>query len=135
MGAQIGCENALGGHDVVLHSRDADAAHARAEAALDLVERHQLRSTEDVTRAHARVTASPVTEVAAQGADLLRLSLPEGLELKTELLCVALTASPAAIVLRRKRSETRPGPDRRASRAGDGSTQLTGERRRHAPTT
>ena len=27
MGAQIGCEYALGGHDVVLHSRDADAAH------------------------------------------------------------------------------------------------------------
>ena len=98
MGAQIGCEYALGGHDVVLHSRDADAAHARAEAGLDLVERHQLRSTEDVTRARGRVTASPDTEAAAQGADLLVESLPEDLELKKELLCVALTASPAAIV-------------------------------------
>jgi 3-hydroxybutyryl-CoA dehydrogenase len=98
MGAQIGCEYALGGHDVVLHSRDADAAHARAEAGLDLVERHQLRSTEDVTRARARVTASPDTGAAAHGADLLVESLPEDLELKKELLCVALTASPAAIV-------------------------------------
>jgi 3-hydroxybutyryl-CoA dehydrogenase len=98
MGAQIGCEYALGGHDVVLHSRDADAAHARAEAGLDLVERHQLRSTEDVTRARARVTAAPDTGAAAHGADLLVESLPEDLELKKELLCVALTASPAAIV-------------------------------------
>jgi 3-hydroxybutyryl-CoA dehydrogenase len=98
MGAQIGCEYALSGHDVVLHSRDADAAHARAEAGLDLVERHQLRSTEDVRRARARVKASPDTAAAADGADLLVESLPEDLELKTELLRVALAASPAAIV-------------------------------------
>ena len=71
MGAQIGCEYALSGHDVVLHSRDADAAHARAKAGLDLVERHQLRSTEDVRRARARVKASPDTAAAADGADLL----------------------------------------------------------------
>ena len=98
MGAQIGCEYALGGHDVVLHSRDADAAHARAEEGLDLVERHQLRSTEDVMHARTRITASPETGAAAHGADLVVESLPEDLELKTELLCVALAASPAAIV-------------------------------------
>jgi 3-hydroxybutyryl-CoA dehydrogenase len=98
MGAQIGCEYALCGHDVVLHSRDADAAHARAEAGLDLVDRHQLRSTEDVMDARARITASPEIGAAADGADLLVESLPEDLELKTELLCVALAASPAAIV-------------------------------------
>jgi 3-hydroxybutyryl-CoA dehydrogenase len=98
MGAQIGCEYALHGHDVVLHSRDADAALVRAEAGLDLVERHRLRSTEDVVRARARVTASPDTRAAAEGAELLVESLPEELDLKTELLCVALAASPAAIV-------------------------------------
>jgi 3-hydroxyacyl-CoA dehydrogenase len=65
MGAQIGCEYALRGHDVVLHSRDADAALGRAEAGLDLVERHRLRSTEDVVRARAHVTASPDTRAAA----------------------------------------------------------------------
>ena len=98
MGAQIGCEYALGGHDVVLHSRDADAAQARADAGLDLVERHRLRSAEAVTRARARVTASPDTETAADGADLLVESLPEDLELKTVLLRAALEASPTAIV-------------------------------------
>jgi 3-hydroxybutyryl-CoA dehydrogenase len=99
MGAQIGCEYALGGHDVVLHSRDAAAAHARAEAGLDLVERHALRSAADVTRARARVTASPDTEAAADGADLLVESLPEDLELKAASLRVALrAASPTAIV-------------------------------------
>ena len=98
MGAQIGCEYALSGHDVVLHSRDAEGAHARAKAGLDLVERHQLRSTEDVRRARARVKASPDTAAAADGADLLVESLPEDLELKTELLRAALAAAPGAIV-------------------------------------
>ena len=98
MGAQIGCEYALGGHDVVLHSRDADAAHARAEAGLALVERYALRSADDVTRARGRVTASPDTEAAADGADLLVESLPEDLELKTASLCLALGTNPTAIV-------------------------------------
>jgi 3-hydroxybutyryl-CoA dehydrogenase len=98
MGAQIGCEYALGGHDVVLHSRDAAAAHARAEAGLDLVERHALRSPDEVARARTRVMASSDTEAAADGADLLVESLPEDLELKTASLRVALGASPAAIV-------------------------------------
>ncbi len=98
MGAQIGCEYALGGHHVVLHARDADAAHARAEAGFDLVERYGLRPPEESAAARARVTVSSDTASAAEGADLLVESLPEDLELKASALRTSLAASPAAIV-------------------------------------
>ncbi len=44
MGAQIGCEYALGGHDVTLIARDAAAAEQRVEASLQLVEEHALKA-------------------------------------------------------------------------------------------
>ena len=98
MGAQIGCEYALGGHDVVLHSRDADAALARAQAALALVERERLRVPTAVSAARARISASADTEAAAAGADLLVESLPEDLSVKASVLRRALVAAPSALV-------------------------------------
>jgi 3-hydroxybutyryl-CoA dehydrogenase len=98
MGAQIGCEYALGGHDVVLHARDADAALARAEAALALVEHEGVRDAETVAAARARISASANPGAAAAGADLLVESLPEDLSLKTSVLRRALEEEPGVIV-------------------------------------
>jgi 3-hydroxybutyryl-CoA dehydrogenase len=98
MGAQIGCEYALGGHDVVLHARDAEAARDRAEAALALVEREGLRDPAAVADARRRISASADTAEAAAGADVLVESLPEELSLKATVLRRALEAAPRAIV-------------------------------------
>jgi len=98
MGAQIGCEYALGGHDVVLHARDVDAARTRADAGFGLVLEAGLGTTDDVTAAAARVTLAGSPAEAAEGADLLVESLPEDLELKASVLLDARAAAPAAVV-------------------------------------
>ena len=98
MGAQIGCEYALAGHDVLLYARDADAARARADAGLALVEREGLREPAVVAAARDRIGVSAVIDAAAEGADLLVESLPEDLALKTSVLRHALRAAPEAIV-------------------------------------
>jgi 3-hydroxyacyl-CoA dehydrogenase len=98
MGAQIGCEYALGGHDVVLHSRDADAAFARAQAALALLERERLRVPAAVSAARARISVSADTDAAAANADLLVESLPEDLSVKASVLRRALEVAPSALV-------------------------------------
>lgn len=97
MGAQIGCEYALGGHEVVLHARDADAARERAEAGLALVEHERLRDVAAVIAARDRLSASADPDAGA-GADLLVESLPEDLSLKTSVLARALEGAPGAIV-------------------------------------
>jgi 3-hydroxybutyryl-CoA dehydrogenase len=94
MGAQIGAEYALGGHDVQLVARDEAAARARVEAALELLETHGLADGTDArTRLHA---TSDLASVAA--CDLAVESLPEDLDLKAELLRVVAEASPEAIL-------------------------------------
>ncbi len=99
MGAQIGCEYALGGHEVVLHARDAEAALARAQAGFALLAEHGLRAPAEVAEARARVSASAGTSEAAADADLLVESLPERLELKAAVLRIALAAArPQAVV-------------------------------------
>jgi len=98
MGAQIGCEYALGGHDVVLQARDAHAARARAEAGFAMLAAHALRTTAEVADAAARVTVTDSAAAAADGAALLVESLPEDLELKTTVLGAALAAADEPIV-------------------------------------
>ncbi len=96
MGAQIGCEYALGGHDVVLHARDAEAARARAAAGLAILRSHGLRSDDELASAAARLTADPDPASAAHGADLIVESLPEDVELKAAVLRRALAVAPQA---------------------------------------
>lgn len=98
MGAQIGCEYALGGHEVVLHARDAAAARERAEAALDMCAGHGLRPAADLRAAAGRIVPCADPGEAAAGADLLVESLPEDLELKVEVVGAALAAAPRAVV-------------------------------------
>ena len=94
MGAQIGCEYALGGHDVTLVARDAAAVERRVEAALQLVEEHGLGQT-GRTRERLRVTTGPVSALAC---DLAVESVPEELELKAGLLREVAAGSPEAVL-------------------------------------
>lgn len=98
MGAQIGCEYALAGHDVVLYARDLDRALDRVAAGFGLVSAHGLRREEEVEAAASRVSTSAHAAAAADGAELLVESLPEELELKTTVLRMALTAAPDAVI-------------------------------------
>jgi len=97
MGAQIGCEYALGGHEVTLVARDAAAAAERFERALELVREHGLATPEQAEAAAAR-TAARAELAAVATCDLAVESVPEDLPLKAELLRVVADASPAAIL-------------------------------------
>ena len=98
MGAQIGCEYALGGYEATLVARDHAAAGARAERALGLVERHGLAAPGAVEAARGRVRTAGSVEGAGGGYDLVVESLPEELELKARLLRQAAAASPEAVL-------------------------------------
>jgi len=99
MGAQIGCEYALGGHDVALHARDLESARRRAEAALALVAGHGLAAADAVDGVRARLTYAASPEQAGDDRELLVESLPEELDLKARVLRAALsTAREGALV-------------------------------------
>jgi 3-hydroxybutyryl-CoA dehydrogenase len=94
MGAQIGCEYALGGHEVTLVVRDAAAAERRVESALQLVEEHGLGET-----GPARDRLATTTDLAsAVACDLAVESVPEDLELKARLLREVAAGSPDAVL-------------------------------------
>src|SRR5438876_10426136 len=96
MGAQIGCEYALGGHEVTLVARDAAAAKRRVKSGLQLVEEHGLGQT-----APARDRLEVTTDLlAAVACDLAVESVPEDLELKARLLREVAAGSPAAVLPR-----------------------------------
>lgn len=97
MGAQIGCEYALGGHEVSLLARDPESARSRFEDGLETVRRHGLVSAEEVEVARARVqVTSDLDEVGS--CELAVESLPEDLELKAALLRPLAEASPHAVL-------------------------------------
>jgi 3-hydroxybutyryl-CoA dehydrogenase len=98
MGAQIGVEYALGGHDVVLSSRDPAAARERAEAGLALLADHGIRDESELAPARSRLEVAATPAEAAAAADLVVESLPESLDLKVSVLREALTSAPRAIV-------------------------------------
>jgi 3-hydroxybutyryl-CoA dehydrogenase len=99
MGAQIGCEYALGGHDVVLYSRDPDAARRRADAGLALVREHGVAARETVDAARARVSLARSPEEAGDDSELLVESLPEELDLKARVVRAALASARADAVV------------------------------------
>jgi 3-hydroxybutyryl-CoA dehydrogenase len=97
MGAQIGCEYALGGHGVALLARNPEAAWRRFEHGLEVVRAHGLASAEEVEAARARSrVASDLRDLAP--CDLAVESLPEDLDLKAGLLGAVAQASPAAVL-------------------------------------
>lgn len=98
MGAQIGCEYALGGHEVRLYARDLGRAQERADEGFAVLEAHGLSTAAEVRAAAGRVSTAADPGEAASGADLLVESLPEDLELKAAVLRAALAEAPEAVV-------------------------------------
>ncbi len=99
MGAQIGCEYALGGCEVTWLVRDRERAAPRIEQALALAQRHGLADEGDVERARASMRygeAGPGGE--AGQLDLIVESLPEQLALKAEILGALALRHPDAIL-------------------------------------
>jgi 3-hydroxybutyryl-CoA dehydrogenase len=97
MGAQIGCEYALGGHGVALLSRTPGGARRRFEDGLGTVRAHGLAAAEEIEAARARTrVASDLSELVP--CDLAVESLPEDLDLKARLLRDVAEASPAAVL-------------------------------------
>jgi 3-hydroxybutyryl-CoA dehydrogenase len=97
MGAQIGCEYALGGHGVALLARNPEAAWRRFAHGLEIARAHGLASAEEVEAARARSrVASDLRELVP--CDLAVESLPEDLDLKAGLLRAVAQASPAAVL-------------------------------------
>jgi 3-hydroxybutyryl-CoA dehydrogenase len=97
MGAQIGVEYALGGHDVVLVARSAQGVRARVDAALEVLARYGLAAPPEVEGARARISIGSDLDSAA-GCDLAVESVPEDLDLKVELLGVVAGTSPDAVL-------------------------------------
>jgi 3-hydroxyacyl-CoA dehydrogenase len=96
MGAQIGCEYALGGHEVVLVARDPTRVAERRELNLRLVAELGLADAATVEAARAQLTVGDGAD--PEGFDLVVESVPEDLELKVAVLAAAAVASPAAII-------------------------------------
>ena len=96
MGAQIGCEYALGGHDVTLVARDLGRVEDRVEAALATAEDRGLVASEAAGAARGRIAIAGRFDAA--GWELVVESVPEDLELKAALLRPVADASPAAIL-------------------------------------
>ncbi len=98
MGAQIGCEYALGGHEVSVHSRDIGGALQRVANGFAVLEAHGLSTADAVRAAAGRVTTAAHPGDAARDADLLVESLPEDLELKASVLREALAGARHPVV-------------------------------------
>lgn len=96
MGAQIGCEYALGGCEVTWVVRDRRRAHERIDRALALVRHHALASDEQIDAATAAMRWD------ADGADgepeLLVESLPEDITVKVDALGPLAARWPSATV-------------------------------------
>jgi 3-hydroxybutyryl-CoA dehydrogenase len=97
MGAQIGCEYALGGHDVTVVARDLDRLDGRVDEALGTVAALGLRTDTEVAAARGRLRST--TTIGEDAYDLVVESLPEDLELKAKLLREAAALSPAAVLV------------------------------------
>jgi len=98
MGAQIGCEYALGGHEVRVHSRDLARAQQRVADGFAVLEAHGLSTADDVRAAAGRVRPAARPGEAARDADLLVESLPEDVELKASVLTEALAGARQPVV-------------------------------------
>jgi 3-hydroxybutyryl-CoA dehydrogenase len=98
MGAQIGCEYAVGGHDVTLVARDTDAVGRRVDAAFRMLEEHGLARPDELAAAKGRIAIAGGLDGDAAACDLAVESLPEDLELKAAMLGAVALASPEAIL-------------------------------------
>jgi 3-hydroxybutyryl-CoA dehydrogenase len=95
MGAQIGCEYALGGCHVTWIVRDRTRAEQRVEGALELALGHGLADEQALARARTSMTYG---DGDARSPDLIVESLPEDLSLKADVLGAVAARHPQATV-------------------------------------
>jgi 3-hydroxybutyryl-CoA dehydrogenase len=98
MGAQIGVEYALGGHEVVCVARRPSGVGERVVRALDLVAAHGLAPAETIDAARQRIAVVDGIEVIEGDADLVVESIVEDLAAKTEILRRCAERFPGAIL-------------------------------------
>lgn len=102
MGAQIGCEYALGGCDVTWIVRDRERAQERIERALALARHHALASDEQIAAARAAMRWDADGTDGADGGggepELLVESLPEDMAVKVDALGPLAARWPKATV-------------------------------------
>jgi 3-hydroxybutyryl-CoA dehydrogenase len=96
MGAQIGCEYALGGHHVTALARHPEAAEDRVRGALETVVELGLAAAGDVEAAESRIRFD--SEAPPAEWDLVVESVPEDFHLKASLLRGFAAGSPEAVL-------------------------------------
>ncbi|MGI9254453.1 MAG: 3-hydroxyacyl-CoA dehydrogenase family protein [Thermomicrobiales bacterium] len=98
MGAQIGVEYAIGGHDVTFVVRDAAAAEERIGRALALVESAGLASPEQTAAARSRIAVTKNLAEIGSACNLVVENITEDLALKGALLAEAGRIAPGAVL-------------------------------------
>ncbi len=98
MGSQIGCEFALGGHEVVFLINRREEAERRVDAAFSLAATLDLWSTETVAEARGQVTFAVSVDELDPATELFVESIAEDLALKSALLASAAARMPNAIL-------------------------------------
>ena len=97
MGAQIGCEYALGAHRVVFVVRDTGRARARVEDALAIARRFELASPSAIREAAQRISYRSDCS-GEEPVELVVESLVEDRAVKGEWLAAAAASWPAATI-------------------------------------
>ncbi len=97
MGAQIACEYALGGHEVVVLARRPEVATERMDQGFATVQRHELATADDVAAALQRMTVSQNVSDTADSKIIVE-SVIEDLPAKGEAVREVLAVAPDAIV-------------------------------------
>ena len=101
MGAQIGAEHALAGHEVVLITRSSGSAEAslqRAHAALRALASRGLVAEDRAETAVPRLSTTTDLRRGCADRDVIVESVPEDLSAKADVLDAAARAAPSAIL-------------------------------------
>ena len=98
MGAQIGCEYALGGHEAALLARRVEPVSGRVDQAFATIERYDLRTRDETDAARARVTIVESLDAFDDPVDLVVESVAEDFALKVDVLGRAAELFPAAVL-------------------------------------
>lgn len=97
MGAQIACEYALGGHEVVVLARRPEVAGERIDRGFATAHEHGLATAENVAAARERLTIAGDV-AAARDAQIIVESVVEDVAVKAAALAPVIEVAPEAIV-------------------------------------
>lgn len=98
MGSQIGCEYALGGHDVTFVARRPTSARRRVEQAFRLVARYGLDRDDVIEEARGRIDITETTDGLDEDVEVVVESVVEGIDAKVRVLREAAQRCPRAIL-------------------------------------